>query len=79
MRLIEIARPERSLILASAATLAVTSSITLLLPYACGSVLDLAVAEHSNPTGNFDPYMVSLGLFGLTGTAGVFATPGESC
>ena len=79
MRLIEIARPERSLILASAATLAVTSSITLLLPYACGSVLDLAVAEHSNPTGNFDPYKVSLGLFGLTGTAGVFATPGESC
>lgn len=72
LRLLEIARPERGLILASAATLAVTSSITLVLPYACGSVLDAAVLEASNPTGNFDPYKVSLGLFGLTGTAGVF-------
>ncbi len=41
-RLYEIAKPERTLILASACTLAVTSSITLLLPYACGNVLDTA-------------------------------------
>ena len=42
-RLYEISKPERKLIIGSAATLAVTSSITLLLPYACGTVLDGAI------------------------------------
>ncbi|KAL3810192.1 hypothetical protein ACHAXA_001613 [Cyclostephanos tholiformis] len=81
-RLFDIARPERALILASAGTLAVTSSITLLLPHACGHVLDAAMLEATvaaagivggdDGGGNkFDPLTVSLGLFGLTGIAGL--------
>mmetsp|Transcript_4747 Transcript_4747/g.9311 ORF Transcript_4747/g.9311 Transcript_4747/m.9311 type:complete len:693 (+) Transcript_4747:206-2284(+) len=77
-RLYEIAEPERKLILASAATLAVTSSITLLLPYACGHVLDAAILEASTTpgtnadgSGQFSPVTIALGLFGLTGTAGL--------
>jgi len=73
-RLLDIAEPERKLILASAATLFVTSSITLLLPYACGHILDTAILEATTPDGSggqFNPYTVSLGLFGLTATAGL--------
>ena len=44
-RLLDIAKPERNLILASAGTLFVTSSITLVLPWACGHVLDTAILE----------------------------------
>ena len=69
-RLYEISKPERNLIIGSAATLAVTSSITLLLPYACGNVLDSAIAA-STSASDFNPYQVSLGLFGLTCTAGL--------
>ncbi|KAL3784448.1 hypothetical protein HJC23_002492 [Cyclotella cryptica] len=73
-RLYETARPERNLIAASAATLAVTSSITLLLPYACGHVLDMAILEATAAGGassDFSPFSISLGLFGLTCTAGI--------
>lgn len=73
-RLYEISKPERNLILASAGTLAITSSITLLLPYACGHVLDAAMLEAATPGGSgdqFSPFTVALGLFGLTGTAGL--------
>ena len=82
-RLLEISKPERTLILASAGTLAVTSSITLLLPYACGQVLDAAILDATvaaagvvgvdGDGGNppFQPMTVSLGLFGLTGIAGL--------
>jgi ATP-binding cassette subfamily B protein len=69
-RLYEISRPERYLIIGSAATLAVTSSITLLLPYACGHVLDAAM-ESATSASDLDPFQVSLGLFGLTCTAGI--------
>jgi hypothetical protein len=70
-RLYEIAKPERTLILASACTLAVTSSITLLLPYACGNVLDAAVAGGIGDGGRYSPLAISMGLFGLTGMAGL--------
>lgn len=69
-RLYEISKPERKLIIGSAATLAVTSSITLLLPYACGTVLDGAIAA-SAAASDYNPFQVSLGLFGLTCTAGI--------
>jgi len=56
--------------------LAVASCITLLLPYACGHVLDAAILEaSSSPSGatssDFNPFTISLGLFALTCTAGV--------
>lgn len=73
-RLYDIARPERKLIYASAATLGITSSITLLLPYACGNVLDMALLEATNSStsgGYNSPFTIALGLFGLTGTAGL--------
>ena len=44
-RLLDLSKPERHLIIASAGTLALTSSITLLLPWACGQVLDTAMLE----------------------------------
>eukprot|EP00551_Chaetoceros_affinis_P005274 CAMPEP_0203684226 /NCGR_PEP_ID=MMETSP0090-20130426/47926_1 /ASSEMBLY_ACC=CAM_ASM_001088 /TAXON_ID=426623 /ORGANISM="Chaetoceros affinis, Strain CCMP159" /LENGTH=706 /DNA_ID=CAMNT_0050553393 /DNA_START=130 /DNA_END=2250 /DNA_ORIENTATION=+ len=71
-RLVTIAKPEMKLIIASAATLGLTSSITLLLPYACGQVLDVAILEASGQgTGTVSPYSVALGLFGLTGISGL--------
>jgi ABC-type multidrug transport system fused ATPase/permease subunit len=73
-RLYRIAEPERKLIYASAATLGITSSITLILPYACGEVLDMAMMEatgHSSSSGTFSPFLVATGLFGLTGVAGL--------
>ena len=73
-RLFDIAEPERKLILASAGTLFITSSITLLLPYACGHVLDAAILEATTSDGSiggFSPFTVAAGLFGLTGTAGL--------
>ena len=73
-RIMQIARPEMKLILASAATLGVTSSITLLLPYTCGQVLDMAISSSDGGDGNggtFSPFVVACGLFGLTGTAGL--------
>jgi ATP-binding cassette subfamily B protein len=71
--LYEIAKPERYLIIASAGTLAVTSSITLILPYACGNVLDAAILEATTPGSGdqFSPFSIALGLFGLTGAAGL--------
>jgi len=55
------------------ATLAVTSSITLILPYACGHFLDIAVLEAAgnNPGEKFSPFTVASGIFGLTGAAGL--------
>jgi len=72
-RLYDIAKPEMKLIIASAATLGVTSSITLLLPYACGHVLDMAMLEAAGSSQDdaFSPFLVAFGLFGLTGTAGI--------
>lgn len=79
-RLFEISKPERTLILASAGTLLVTSSITLLLPYACGHVLDMAILEATTTTtsgevvvvgSQFSPFTTALGLFSLTGIAGL--------
>ena len=70
-RLYEISKPERNLIIGSTATLAVTSSITLLLPYACGQVLDASILAASASSSDFNPFQVSLGLFGLTCTAGL--------
>lgn len=77
-RLLDISKPEQTLILASAGTLLVTSSITLLLPYACGHVLDMAILEATTTTtsdggGNsqFSPFTIALGLFSLTGMAGL--------
>jgi len=71
-RLYELSQPERKLILASAGTLAVTSSITLILPWTCGYVLDTAILEATTTSSDqFSPFTIALGLFGLTGTAGL--------
>ena len=71
-RLYDIAKPEMNLIIASAATLGLTSSITLILPYACGHVLDMAMLEAAGTSEEaFSPFSVAFGLFGLTGAAGV--------
>jgi len=71
-RLYELSQPERKLILASASTLAVTSSITLILPWTCGYVLDTAILEATTTSDQqFSPFTIALGLFGLTGTAGL--------
>lgn len=72
-RLYDIAKPEMKLIIASAATLGITSSITLLLPYSCGLVLDMAMFEAAGTSQEdaLSPFLVAFGLFGLTGTAGI--------
>ena len=61
-----LARPEASLIAKSVATLGITSSITLLIPSACGQVIDICI---NDPTG-FSPYYAAGGLLSLTAIAG---------
>ena len=72
-RLYDLSKPERTLIIASAATLGITSSITLLLPYACGHVLDMAIISTTDGANDssFNPLYISAGLFTLTCTAGL--------
>jgi hypothetical protein len=67
-----LSKPERHLILASAATLGITSSITLILPYACRHVLDMAILSTAEGVAStFNPLSISAGLFALTCTAGL--------
>jgi ABC-type multidrug transport system fused ATPase/permease subunit len=72
-RLLQLARPEWQLIGMSAATLGITSSITLLLPYASGQVIDYVVATASTTSNSSDalsPLVLASGLFGLSAVAG---------
>ena len=70
-RIIDLSRPEVKLIGLSAATLGLTSSVTLLLPYLLGQVIDAALLAAQNPeTASFDTVPVALGLFGMTALAG---------
>jgi ATP-binding cassette subfamily B protein len=64
-KLWQFSRPEWPLVAASTATLAVTSSITLLLPYASGQVIDLTIASD-----NSSPIVMAGGLFGLMTVSG---------
>jgi hypothetical protein len=65
-RVSSLAKPEASLIAKSVATLGITSSITLLIPSACGQIIDICI---SNPAG-FSPYYAAGGLLTLTAIAG---------
>jgi ABC-type multidrug transport system fused ATPase/permease subunit len=77
-RLVQLARPEWQLIGMSAATLGITSSITLLLPYASGQVIDYVVATaasaaaatSTNSSDALSPLVLASGLFGLSTVAG---------
>jgi ABC-type multidrug transport system fused ATPase/permease subunit len=65
--LIEISRREWKWIGMSAATLGVTSSITLLLPFASGQVIDYTMNSSSD---GLSPMVLASGLFGLSAVAG---------
>lgn len=67
LRLIELSRNEWTLVAMSAATLGVTSSITLLLPYASGQVIDYTI---SAPEDALSPVAMAGGLFALSAIAG---------
>ena len=75
-RLMELSRQEWKLIAMSAATLGVTSSITLLFPYASGQVIDITIAaanisDGTTPSSSvMSPLVMAGGLFGLTAIAG---------
>jgi ABC-type multidrug transport system fused ATPase/permease subunit len=47
LRLYEIAKPERSLIICSAVTLAFTSLVQLTTPYLSGHIIDVALKQHN--------------------------------
>jgi ATP-binding cassette, subfamily B (MDR/TAP), member 10 len=68
-RLLEMSRSEWPLIGMSASTLAVTSSVTLLLPYASGSVIDYTITSGGGD-GVMSPLVLASGLFGLSALAG---------
>lgn len=76
-RLMELSRQEWKLIALSAATLGVTSSITLLFPYASGQVIDITIAAAGAADGStqsssvMSPLVMAGGLFGLTAIAGL--------
>lgn len=69
-RLMELSRHEWKLIAMSAATLGVTSSVTLLLPFASGQVIDSAILAAAGGDA-MSPVLMASGLFGLTSLAGV--------
>jgi ABC-type multidrug transport system fused ATPase/permease subunit len=66
-RLIELSKPEWNLIALSAGTLGISSSITLLFPFAAGQVIDYTVSSSSS---SLSPPMLATGLFGLSAVAG---------
>jgi len=63
-----MSRSEWPLIGLSASTLVVTSSVTLLLPYASGAVIDYTISSGGN--GVASPLVLASGLFGLSALAG---------
>jgi ABC-type multidrug transport system fused ATPase/permease subunit len=67
-RLAELSRREWNLIGLSAATLGVTSSITLLLPFASGQVIDYT--SNAGSSAIVSPIILASGLFGLSAVAG---------
>ena len=70
-RIVSESRPEMKLVGLSAATLGITSSVTLLLPHLSGKVIDAAVLAAADPVGaEFSAAPVAMGLFGLTALAG---------
>jgi ABC-type multidrug transport system fused ATPase/permease subunit len=70
-RLAQLSRQEWKLITMSAATLGLTSSITLLLPFASGQVIDYNIATATAAADAvYTPMMLASGLFGLTAAAG---------
>jgi len=66
-RLAELSRREWKLISLSAATLGLTSSITLILPFASGQVIDYTI---NSPDNAMSPMLLASGLFGLSAMAG---------
>ena len=69
-RLVELSRQEWKLIALSAATLGITSSITLILPLASGQVIDYTIQAASGGESAISPMLMAGGLFGLTSIAG---------
>ena len=67
-RLLQMSKKEWPLIGMAASTLLVTSSVTLLLPYASGEVIDYTIA--SGGDGGASPLVLASGLFGLSTLAG---------
>ena len=67
-RLFQMSRSEWPLIALATSTLAVTSSVTLLLPYASGAVIDYTIANGGD--GAASPLVLASGLFGLSALAG---------
>jgi len=66
-KLFQYSKPEWPLISAAAATLGATSSITLLLPYASGQVIDLTLASDA---ADANILTMTGGLFGLMAISG---------
>jgi ABC-type multidrug transport system fused ATPase/permease subunit len=67
-RLLQMSRSEWPIIGLAASTLVVTSSVTLLLPYASGAVIDYTITSGGN--GAASPLVLASGLFGLSALAG---------
>lgn len=65
-----MSKNEWPLIAMSAATLAVTSSVTLLLPFASGTVIDYTISSGGGDNGAVSPLILASGLFGLSALAG---------
>jgi ABC-type bacteriocin/lantibiotic exporter with double-glycine peptidase domain len=65
--LLELSRKEWKWIALSALTLEVTSSVTLLLPYASGTVIDYTINSGND---GLSPVVLAVGLFGLSALAG---------
>lgn len=69
VRLLELSKKEWKWVALSASTLVVTSSVTLLLPYASGSVIDYTI-NHSGADDGLSPLILASGIFGLSALGG---------
>jgi ATP-binding cassette subfamily B protein len=76
-RLLQMAQPERHLMILSALTMAFSSSVSLAVPKFSGKIIDISIHQDDENDGDDDPsafrlLMMLLGIMTISGVAGFF-------
>ena len=76
-RLLQMAQPERHLMILSALTMAFSSSVSLAVPKFSGKIIDISIHQDDQNDGDDDPsafrlLMILLGIMTISGVAGFF-------
>ena len=65
-RLLDMAKPERHLMVLSAITLAFSSVVQLAVPYVAGKIIDLSIRDDDDETSEKQsPFLLLVGMFGI--------------